>query len=198
MTSVGAIVSDKAALRAELAARIAAMAPAERVREGDVVVGLVRGLDEWARAGVVGLFVPFGDEIPVGALLRAGWEARKEIAVPGWRGDGVGYRFCTVRSESDLVPAGRFGIPEPLASCEETGVARLDFVLVPGLGFDPYGRRLGRGKGFYDRLLAGVEGATCGVGYGCQLVPRVPVEAHDMAMKLVATARGILCPPVSR
>jgi len=188
------VAAEKAALRAEIRARVAALGAEERGREAAAVVEWVTGCDGWRRARGVGLFVPIGDEIPVGALMEAAWKAGKEVALPAWAGGESGYRFRTVRGAADLAPAGRFGIREPRAGCEDARAERLDFVVVPGVAFDPMGRRLGRGKGYYDRLLAGVEGATCGVGYGVQLVPRVPLEAHDIALKLVATARGFLGP----
>jgi 5-formyltetrahydrofolate cyclo-ligase len=64
---------------------------------------------------------------------------------------------------------------------------QLDFLLVPGVAFDRSGRRLGRGKGFYDRLLAGVTGMKCGVAWDEQIVHELPAEPHDIAMDLMLT-----------
>jgi 5-formyltetrahydrofolate cyclo-ligase len=59
--------------------------------------------------------------------------------------------------------------------------------LVPGVAFDLHGRRLGRGKGFYDRLLADVRGKTCGVAFDEQIVREVPVEPHDSDVNCILT-----------
>jgi 5-formyltetrahydrofolate cyclo-ligase len=64
---------------------------------------------------------------------------------------------------------------------------RLDLVLVPGIGFDVSGRRLGRGQGFYDRLLAGIAGTKCGVAFDQQVVGQIPAEKHDASMNFILT-----------
>jgi 5-formyltetrahydrofolate cyclo-ligase len=87
---------------------------------------------------------------------------------------------------SRLVP-GPFGIPEPPEEKPgETGMP-LDLVVVPGLAFDLHGWRLGRGKGYYDRLLASVSAVTCGVAFDEQMVPALPVEPHDVQLNFVLT-----------
>ena len=69
---------------------------------------------------------------------------------------------------------------------------RLDLALVPGLGFDARGHRLGRGKGHYDRLLAGFGGRKIGVAFDFQIMAEVPCEAHDIVLDdIVTPARWI-------
>ena len=60
-------------------------------------------------------------------------------------------------------------------------------ILVPGVAFDLHGRRLGRGKGFYDQLLAGVRGTTCGVAFDVQVVRELPQEPHDARVNCILT-----------
>jgi 5-formyltetrahydrofolate cyclo-ligase len=64
---------------------------------------------------------------------------------------------------------------------------RLDLVLVPGVGFDLQGRRLGRGRGFYDRLLADVDGIKCGVAFEEQVVSEIPVGPRDVRLNFILT-----------
>jgi len=64
---------------------------------------------------------------------------------------------------------------------------RLDFILVPGVAFDLQGRRLGRGKGFYDQILAVVRGTVCGVAFDQQITPEIPVEPHDAVVNCILT-----------
>ncbi len=82
---------------------------------------------------------------------------------------------------------GRFGIREPVDRCTHLGLNRLDLILVPGVAFDLNGRRVGRGKGYYDRLLRLASGRKCGVGFDEQLVSEVPVEAHDILLNCILT-----------
>lgn len=91
---------------------------------------------------------------------------------------------------------GAYGIREPLpgmvaASREETCNESVVW-LVPGLAFDKTGNRLGRGGGFYDRLLLGVRGIKIGVAYPWQLVDLLPTEPHDMPVDIVVTPAGML------
>jgi 5-formyltetrahydrofolate cyclo-ligase len=82
---------------------------------------------------------------------------------------------------------GPFQVREPVAACPVVPLNRLDLALVPGLGFDARGGRLGRGKGHYDRLLAGFAGMKTGVAFDFQILPEVPREPHDIALNAVVT-----------
>jgi 5-formyltetrahydrofolate cyclo-ligase len=75
---------------------------------------------------------------------------------------------------------------------------RLDLALVPGLAFDSGGRRIGRGKGFFDRLLVEVTGVKCGVGMDEQVLDEIPAETHDIAMNFIATPTRWLAVPSAR
>ena len=87
----------------------------------------------------------------------------------------------------------RFGFHQPLASVPEVPPARIGVVLVPGLIFDDRGGRLGRGKGFYDRLLAGIPPVAPRVGVTLDrlMTGIVPAETHDVAMTHLITDSGV-------
>lgn len=87
---------------------------------------------------------------------------------------------------TELVP-GAFGILEPTNAHPEVGIGEIDAFICPGLAFDPAGGRLGRGRGFYDRILSQArEDATkIGVCFEIQRVPDTYAEAHDIRMDQV-------------
>jgi 5-formyltetrahydrofolate cyclo-ligase len=64
---------------------------------------------------------------------------------------------------------------------------RPDLILVPGVAFDWHGHRLGRGRGFYDRLLADVRGVKCGITSDEQMVNDVPAGPSDVRMNFILT-----------
>ena len=97
------------------------------------------------------------------------------------------YVVCEIRDLEKDIRLGQFGIREPVGACAELPLNRLDLILVPGVAFDLHGRRLGRGKGFYDTLLAVVRGTTCGVAFDEQIVGEVPVEPHDVHVNCILT-----------
>jgi 5-formyltetrahydrofolate cyclo-ligase len=89
----------------------------------------------------------------------------------------------------DLV-AGAFGIREPVPALVEIPVGVIDAFLCPGLAFDEHGGRLGRGRGFYDRMLAGARPGALKVGvcFANQIVPNTFQEPHDVRMDRVVSA----------
>ncbi len=100
------------------------------------------------------------------------------------RVDGHGLTFHTVKNpEHDLVP-GAFGIREPSPTRPEIPIAHIDAFLCPGLAFDSRGGRLGRGRGFYDRILAEArpDAERIGVCLPNQIVPDTFAEPHDIHM----------------
>lgn len=86
--------------------------------------------------------------------------------------------------QNDFVE-GAFHIMEPIGELF-SDYARIDLILVPGMAFDSLGRRLGRGKGYYDRFLRGLESLphihTVGVCFDFQKVAEVPMDEHDMSV----------------
>ena len=115
------------------------------------------------------------------------WPGGKRIALPRVCGGELIFHWVVCRE--DLQP-GKFGILEPAADAAE---ARKEFhlILVPGLAFDLRGGRLGRGKGYYDRFLAGSRGLRMGICFEDQIVDNVPSEAHDLRMDFVVTPSAI-------
>jgi 5-formyltetrahydrofolate cyclo-ligase len=88
------------------------------------------------------------------------------------------------------LPRGPFGIRTPTGEAREN--ERIDAVLVPGVAFDHEGGRLGRGGGYYDRLLAQMgDTLTIGTAFECQLESELPRETHDRAVRFIATEKGV-------
>ena len=108
-------------------------------------------------------------------------------ALPFFDAEKQTYGARVLNSLATEIVVGKFGVREPAASCAEIPLNTFDLVLVPGVAFDGMGNRLGRGRGFYDRLLTEASGIKCGVGYDFQLVPEVPAEPHDAKVDFVFT-----------
>ena len=87
---------------------------------------------------------------------------------------------------------GSFGILEPATGSLFTDYDRIDLAVVPGMAFDRKGNRLGRGKGFYDRLLPLLKAPKAGICFPFQLVEAVPVEPFDTPMDYVICGSAIL------
>ena len=175
----------KRALRRTVRERLEQLSPESRRVGSERVCAKVEAELAWSRASTVLLFVPVGTEIDVAPLLSAGLAAGKSVCLPSYEPQRDAFVPRRILSVSTDLVEGYRGIPEPRGTLPEVPLEALDFLIIPGLAFDLEGRRLGRGKGHYDRLLAFARGVTCGVGYDEQIVPDVPVESHDVKLNMV-------------
>jgi 5-formyltetrahydrofolate cyclo-ligase len=132
-------------------------------------------------------FAPLPDEPDVWPLLEKYLRTKKICALAAFNSTAQIYSARRVQNLMMDLAVGKFGIREPSAGCPEIPPGDLDLTLVPGVAFDLSGHRLGRGKGFYDRLLANVRGIKCGVAFDEQIVKAVPAETHDIRMDFILT-----------
>jgi 5-formyltetrahydrofolate cyclo-ligase len=148
----------------------------------------------WQRASQVMLYVPMRGELNVNSLTENGLKDGKLIVLPRFSVTKNAYEACGIDNLSDLV-SGKFGVLEPPPDCQTMDTKQLDLAIVPGVAFAGLGGRLGRGGGFFDRLLTDIPAKKCGVCFEQQVYPDVPVERHDVKMDMIATPSGWLIPP---
>ncbi len=186
------ISNSKSDLRRKILAALEKISPAVRAVES---IELCDRLEPQLRsAHAILFFAPMPEEPDIWPLLEKFLAAGKVCALPCYNSATKNYLARRVQDLAKDVSAGYYGIREPASSCPEIPLERFDLVLVPGLAFDWNGNRLGRGKGFYDRLLAKVSGLKCGVGHNFQLLAGIPAEPHDVRMNFIATpARCLKC-----
>jgi 5-formyltetrahydrofolate cyclo-ligase len=173
--------------REQVRAKVKLLTAAARAAAATAICARLRTLAVWRAAQSVLMFAPLTDEPDLWPLLREALTAGKSVAVPSFV---PGSNVYVARRIGDLerdVVVGKFGVREAADGCAEIPLNQLDLVLVPGVAFDARGRRLGRGKGFYDRLLADVCGSKCGVAFDEQLVATVPVGPLDIPLNCILT-----------
>ena len=188
----------KSALRDLVYARLQKMTPEQRARASAQARARLEKQAAWTEARSVLLYAPMPEELDVWPLVQVALAAGKRVALPRFDSRTRSYIACQVQNPADDIKPGYFGIREPGAHCAAVSPDRLDLVLVPGMVFDSQGRRLGRGKGYYDQLLAGVRGTTCGVAFDEQIVEEVPVEPHDVHLRCVLTPTQWIQPVPAR
>jgi 5-formyltetrahydrofolate cyclo-ligase len=183
--------SAKVALRRTVLARRDALDPASRARLSRSALARLRALDAFRAARAVLGFASFGSELETRPFLEEVLASGRTLVLP--RVDREARRlvlFRVGRLETDLRP-GVWGIPEPdPARCGPAAPAEIDFIVMPGVAFDPDGGRLGYGAGYYDRLLASWPSrlpSLVAVAFALQIVPAVPVVAGDHRVDLVVT-----------
>lgn len=175
---------SKAHVRREIRAALDRISPAVRMAES---LDLCRRLEpQLQSAHTILFYAPLPDELDVWLLLEKLLPS-KICGLPAFDASANAYAARRVRNLEADIFTGKFGVSEPLAGCEEIPLARFDLALVPGVAFDLRGNRLGRGRGFYDRLLEKIRGVKCGVSYDFQLLETLPTEAHDAKVNFIAT-----------
>ena len=157
--------AEKAALRAEMIKQLRQMTAEDRQSLSEEVCERVLEMTEWNEARNIVLFSPLPSE-PIITPLKLDCDARKVYyaSIPQ-----------SARSEADL------HLPETI-----------DLILVPGLAFSRDRHRLGRGGGFFDRLLAGraANAFKLAICFSFQVLDAVPVQEHDILMGIVVTEKG--------
>jgi 5-formyltetrahydrofolate cyclo-ligase len=180
-------VEIKAALRRQLRERLQSLSAEERNEASAQIRQRLAGQPVWQKAQSVLFYVPTTSEPDLWPLAIEALGLGKQVALLRYSPNSDSYAPCLIREPSgDLLP-GRFSIPEPAAHCLIFPSKQLDLALVPGIGFTLDGGRLGRGKGYYDRLLAEVPGFKCGVAFDCQVASEFPLEPHDVRLNCILT-----------
>ena len=181
------IREQKAALRRQVRAELKGFSPTDRAAASARACALLFQQPIWSTASLVLLYAPLPDELNIAPALDAAQGAGKVTALLRYDHRQQGYVPCLVRNrERDLRP-GLLGILEPSPDCPLVPLNQLDLTLVPGVVFSTDGGRLGRGKGYYDRLLSLVPGMKCGVAFDQQVVEAVPMEPHDVRLNCILT-----------
>lgn len=162
------------------------LTPAEKQRQANSVFHDIECLKQFKDAKVVLLYHSLPDELPTHSIIDQ-WSNTKTILLP--RVDGEYLRLY--RYSPTLMVHGSYNISEPSMSCQEYSIGDVDLAIIPAMAFDRKGHRLGRGKGFYDRLLATSSVTKIGVAFNSQIVRNVPADTFDIGMNMVITDKSL-------
>lgn len=187
------LAAGKAALRARLKRVLASLSTERRMAAAGAAAAAVLALPSYRAASLVLAFLSMASEIDTSPLIEAALRDGKRVAVPRIDGDDIA--FVELAPDWRSWPRDRWDIPTPppaAPTLAPEAIARLrTLALVPGLAFDDAGRRLGRGKGYYDRFLASVAAefkrsadrampfVALGYGFAEQRLERVPAGKLD-------------------
>ncbi|MBP5527252.1 MAG: 5-formyltetrahydrofolate cyclo-ligase [Bacteroidales bacterium] len=173
---------EKAEVRKQIRELKRAVPPAEKLRRSELIMRQVEAQPEFQHSHVALLYWSMADEVQTHSFVER-WYKQKTLLLPCVDGDDLRLRQYT--GPECMVAGEQFGIGEP-SGPEWTDLQAVDFIMVPGVAFDHNGNRMGRGRGFYDRLLKSTPNAVkIGVAYNFQMLDTIPVEPHDVSMNLV-------------
>ncbi len=182
-------MGSKADIRKHVKALKKELSTDTKTQSAKLVFEKLNALDSWKLAKNVLLYNSLPDELDTHSLIEnAIINGKKNIYLPRVNGDDLD--IVRVENLGELT-SGAFNIYEPNGNNIITP-DMLDLIIIPGVAFDRFGNRLGRGKGFYDRLLACTNAKKIGICYDCQLLEGIPTEAHDKKMDAIITPSEIL------
>lgn len=143
---------------------------------------------EYVQAEVVMVFLALPTEVETSPIVLRAWQDRKRVLAPKVSWNQRRMMPVEIRSLTDDLTVSSMGIREPVSGIVFP-VSMIDLVIVPGLGFDEYGNRLGRGRGFYDRFLAHPEfkGTACALAFEEQFTPSIPAGPLDRHVDMLVT-----------
>lgn len=200
------IHAEKKLLRKELKALLKTISIAKRLGSGLALSTGITNHKSWQDAELILAFLSMPIEINTMPVIEASLNAGKRVACPRIKGDDI--EFVELDPQWKSWSRDSWGIPVPpdkdpaMSFYDIAGLACL--VLVPGLGFDLHGSRIGWGKGYYDRFLAGLEKTRkdnslqsehfvkLGVGYSEQLLKKVPVDGQDWPLDGLALSSALI------
>lgn len=147
---------------------------------------------EYRKAEIVLVFLSLQTEVDTTPLVLRAWQDRKRVLAPKVSWEQRRMLPVEIRSLSHDLTTTQLGIREPTTG-PPIPIPLIDLVIVPGLGFDEEGNRLGRGRGFYDRFLAHPEfcGVSCALAFEEQITDSIPADLLDVRVDMVVTDQKI-------
>lgn len=173
---------DKQELRKKIRAAKKAVPFCEKCDRSHPIMQQVEQLAQFQKANTILLYWSMDDEVHTHDFVNR-WYQQKTILLPCVDGNDLRLRQYT--GPECLISGEQFGIGEP-SGPEYTALDNIEMIIVPGVAFDSFNHRMGRGRGFYDRLLKSTPKAfKVGVAFDFQMVELVPTESFDVPMDAV-------------
>jgi len=187
------MIAEKKQLRAQLRAQRRSLSPQEVTDKSQRIARRLFSFLPFQQASTIVLYNADENEVVTEAMWREANRQNKSVYYPRITADKKDLEFVR-RFPKDHLIVGTFGILIPPGNDLLSGLAATDIVLTPGVGFDPHGHRLGRGKGYYDRAFRGVLAGALRVAlaYELQVAPEIPVSPDDELVNWIVTEERLV------
>jgi 5-formyltetrahydrofolate cyclo-ligase len=181
----------KVQLRRRLLAHRAALSKVEICQKSAAIAAHVCGMSRFQTSQTLMVYMALPYEVQTGAIVAAARQRQKRVVMPMIRDRQLVVVDCP--AEMAQLRPGPYGILEPYGTYTVVQPEEIDCVLVPGVGFDTHGGRLGFGQGYYDRFLRQLPCTASygGLAFSIQMVPHVPRLWHDVCVHFLVTEQGV-------
>ena len=185
-------MQDKKELRKQLILVRRSISPDSILRKSRHIQALLFSIEAYQYAGCVGFYVSSGHEVETHGMINDCFSMGKRVVVPKCGKKEGEMTLCEINSFDDLLP-GAFGILEPCDPVHAVTLDEIDVLIVPGVGFDRAGHRLGQGGRYYDVLLSSQPDlVVVGLAFSIQVVDVIPVESHDATVDIIVTENEVI------
>ncbi|MBQ9138452.1 MAG: 5-formyltetrahydrofolate cyclo-ligase [Alistipes sp.] len=174
-------IKAKSELRRAAKEAVKSLSAEQRQSSSALIIKKILALDIIKSARTVALYASLPDEVATAEALEA-LSTQKLVLLPRVEGDDM--EFYPYNAAT--LERGAYGISEPQEGCAVMA-EQIDVIIVPGVVFTLTGKRIGRGKGYYDKYLSrkGFRATKVGVCYGVQIAEDIDTEPHDIVMDYV-------------
>ena len=178
----------KKEMRTRFRSLLTALSPGEIEAKSMAVARHLYETKAYRQAQTIMVFLSLPGEINTTPIILRAWQGHKRILAPKISWEQRRMLPIEIHSLTDRPIIPQFGAHEVGAGAP-VPASVIDLVLVPGLGFDEFGNRLGRGRGFYDRFLSSpdFQGLACALAFEEQVTDAIPVGPHDRPVHLLIT-----------
>ncbi len=175
---------------------VLATMPASQVRTRSAAIWeRLSVLEEFAAASWLLLYVSKGREVDTHGLIQQLLAMGRHVCVPKYDETTKRYLLSELRDFKSELAEGKFKILEPKPEAvRPIDIDNVEILVVPGLAFDESGNRLGRGMGYFDRILRDARRPVVGLAYDFQVVKEIPAETYDVRVDFIVTeTRTLKC-----
>ena len=170
----------KQELRKQIKAKIKLMTEAEREAASVRICQQIISSSEWQKAKTVWLYAALPDEVDLTTLMHDAEQHAKRILLPVIDGNNLQIRHYDPQY---MATDNKYNIMEPTTHCPMlSNLDEIDLAIIPGRAFTREGLRMGRGKGYYDRILATLSCTKWGVAFACQMMEQLPTDPWDVPL----------------
>jgi len=148
--------------------------------------------NEFKQAFTIMFYVSYDNEVFTHEMIKKCLKENKKIVLPVVNKEKNNLILSELISWHDL-ENGAYNILEIRKDCIiEIATDKIDLIIVPGVGFDLKGNRIGHGKGYYDKLLKKSKAKKIGLAFEWQILDKIPIETHDIPLKKIITEKRII------
>jgi len=168
------------------------LSKSELIKKNNIIKKKLFELDEFRQASTILFYVSYDNEVHTHDMIKESMLNGKKIVVPVTDKEKKKLILSELKNWNDLTH-NAYNILEPKRKCIiEISLDSIELILVPGIGFDKHGHRIGHGEGYYDKLLENATAPSIGLAFHLQILDKINVEKHDVPVHKIVTEKEII------